>query len=240
MAVQTETRPVSGFSKLRIQGYGEVILTQGEQESLTIQADKYILQRIRSIVRDRRLTLGFDLAWWEWITWWINWMTVSDRSIRYQIGMKKVESLASEGSVVLKSGPILAEGLKLSVSGSAEVEIERIQALNCEIVVSGSSEIEIRQIECGELTTRINGSGEIELAGQAGQHTMRVSGSGKIEAQDLETRVTDIHVSGSATALVNAVEQLGVQISGAGTVRYRGDPQVSQSITGVGSVTRIT
>ena len=240
MPVQIETRPVSGFSKLRIQGYGEVVLTQGEQESLTIQADTAILQRIRSEVRAGRLTLGFDLAWWEWITWWITWMTISDRSIRYQIGMKTVESLAGEGSLVLKSGPVLAEGLNLSVSGSAEVEIERIQALKCDIAVSGSSEIGIRQLECGELATRIGGSGGIELAGQAGHHTIRVSGSGKIEAQDLETRVTEIHVSGSATALVNVVERLAVQISGAGNVRYRGDPQVSQSITGVGSVTRIT
>ena len=56
----SETRPVSGFNKLVLKGVGSVILTQGAQESLVIEADPDIRSRIRSEVRDGTLTISYD------------------------------------------------------------------------------------------------------------------------------------------------------------------------------------
>ena len=42
--VVTENRPVSGFDGVSHTGIGRVIITQGEEESLTIEADDNILE----------------------------------------------------------------------------------------------------------------------------------------------------------------------------------------------------
>ena len=54
---------------------------------------------------------------------------------------------------------------------------------------------------------------------------LHISGSGSVQNSDLETADTDIHISGSGKASVNATRSLGVNISGSGSVFYRGQPQ---------------
>ena len=45
--IRTETREVSGFDRVDLAGFGDLVLTQGEEESLTIEASPDILERSR-------------------------------------------------------------------------------------------------------------------------------------------------------------------------------------------------
>ncbi len=219
MTVRSETRPVSGFSKVLVQGYGEVTLVQGENEGLTIEAEEELLPKIKSEVSNGRLTLGFDLQWREWITWWFNSAATPNKTIRYTIEMKTVEQLLFEGSCTL--------------------EAERLSSEACELSVSGSARIKIRQADCRKLVTCISGSGNMSLAGKADAHDIHVNGSGEIEAEDLETQQSQIRISGSGRAQVNAAQKLSVEISGSASVSYRGQPQIQPRISGSGSIRAI-
>ena len=55
--VASETRPVSGFTGIDLSGTGEVIIEQGETESLTIEADDNVLPVLTSEVEDSVLRL---------------------------------------------------------------------------------------------------------------------------------------------------------------------------------------
>ncbi len=46
--VITESRDVSGFDSVSLTGIGRVIITQGDKESLTIEADDNLLEYITS------------------------------------------------------------------------------------------------------------------------------------------------------------------------------------------------
>ena len=56
--VITESRDVSGFDSVSLSGIGRVIITQGDDESLTIETDDNLMKYITSEVRDGTLELG--------------------------------------------------------------------------------------------------------------------------------------------------------------------------------------
>lgn len=219
MARLTETRDVYDFTQFVIEGFGDAEVIQSDVESLEVEADEAILERLKAEVRDGRLILGLDLEWWEWLTYWATWMTITDKQVRYRISLKTFEGAAIKGSGSVTAGPVSGETCRLSISGSGRMTFERIETV--------------------ELQTQISGSGNISVAGQAGRHEIRISGSGDVAALDLETKETEVHISGAGKASVNALDGLDVRISGSGDVNYTGDPKLNQSISGAGRIRHV-
>src|SRR5258705_10697028 len=58
-------RPVSGFAAVALEGSGEVVITQGASEGLTIEAEDNLLPLITSEVKDGVLRLDFNRADWR-------------------------------------------------------------------------------------------------------------------------------------------------------------------------------
>jgi hypothetical protein len=129
---------------------------------------------------------------------------------------------------------------KISVSGDCDItsqgQISGQEEL--ELKVSGSGDIAM-QVSLPKVHSTISGSGGLTLKGQATEFDVRVSGSGDVNCFDLATDNTDVQISGSADAEVNASKQLNVRVSGAGNVEYKGNPAVSQKISGAGSVKKV-
>lgn len=216
MAVMTETRDVSGFSEVVVQGLGDATIIQGDEEGLVIEADEAIISRIGSEVRGNRLVLGLDLAWWEWLTWWFTWIFMPNKLVTYTIRLREFSGA--------------------SISGSGTIEADELRAQSCRFGISGSGKVEIGCLEADSVDTRISGTGNIMMAGRARRQAIHISGSGSVQNSDLVTADTDIHISGSGKASVNATQSLGVNISGSGSVFYRGQPQMSQHISGSGRI----
>ncbi len=61
----TETREVSGYDAIEIEGYGNLIITQGETESLEIEAEDNILPHITTKVRNGTLHIRYDDNRWR-------------------------------------------------------------------------------------------------------------------------------------------------------------------------------
>ena len=66
MAQISQAREVQDFDEISLRWPGELVIVQGEEESLVIEADEALLPKLRSDVRDRRLELTAR-SWWEWI-----------------------------------------------------------------------------------------------------------------------------------------------------------------------------
>lgn len=216
MARLTESFDVHDFTQIVMEGFGEAEVTQSDIESLEVEADEAILERLKTEVRDGQLILGLDLEWWEWLTYWATWMAIADKKVLYRISLKSFEGAEIKGSGSLKAGPVSSTNCRLSIAGSGKMVFEQLETI--------------------ELQTRIRGSGDVRLVGQAGRHEIHISGSGDVAALELETKETEIHIAGAGKAVVHAEDSLDVHISGSGDVRYAGDPKLSQSIAGSGSI----
>lgn len=207
--VVTETRQVSGFNALSFAGLGEVIITQGQTESLTIEAEDNIVPQIKTEVRNGTLRIGFNRDKWQ------DWVAPT-KPIKFNLSVKDMTTIES--------------------SGLGSIQIAGFKTNKLTLGISGAGNIKITNLDASSVSTSINGTGSIELAGKAAQQVSTLSGIGSYQAGDFATQQADINISGAGSATVWASEALDVTISGAGSVSYYGNPTVKKSITGLGAV----
>ena len=203
----TETREVSNFDSIDLSGSGEVIVTQGGGESLTIETDDNVMEHVKAEVEGGTLKLGFEEG--------LN--LIDHTRLIFTVGVDDLESL--------------------KISGSGDIESDMIETTRLDATISGSGDVQIGTLTADEVKAKISGSGEIDLAGEATAQDITISGSGKYRAGDLRGESVEVSISGSGDATVWATDSLDVNISGSGSVDYYGRPSMNTSGSGSGSVT---
>jgi hypothetical protein len=239
MALKTEKRNVSDFHAIELAGTGtlEIVQDPAAPESLVIEADEAVLAKLKSVVSDGVLHLGFDMPLLEWIGWGLEWLLTADKTIRYRVSLKDISAVTLSGAAHVKSAGLKASGdFRLVTSGAGKAELGELASAGCRLVISGTGNLAIGRLQAKELAATISGTGDVEATGSADTFDLRISGAGKIRAGGLQTRKTHITISGTGNAEVAASESLDVSISGTGDVRYYGSPQVTQSVSGTGKV----
>jgi len=211
--VITETRQVSNFDSIELSGSGEVILTQGSSESLTIETDDNVMEYIEAKVENGTLKLGL--------------VTGFPTGVNIQTYTRLIFYVSANNLT------------GLSTSGSGQIETDNIEADRLDLSVSGSGTIQITDLLASELRADISGSGGINLGGDVAVQDVDVSGSGNYEAGEVCSASVKVSVSGSGNAIVCAIETLDASVSGSGNVNYYGSPEINVSDSGSGNVNHL-
>jgi hypothetical protein len=213
----TEKREVSGFDRVHIRDIGELIVTQGEKESLIVEADADLISKVKSEVRGGVLNLEVGRGWLDKLS--LGLSELAGKRVKYYLTVREIR--------------------ELKISGKGDITADKIDSDQLSVGISGKGNVNIAFLNTGKLSVGISGHGEFSSAGNVVHQEIRVSGSGDYHAVDLESQSTVIKISGHGNASVWAIEELEAIISGHGKVEYRGSPSVSHSISGVGSVRQI-
>jgi hypothetical protein len=206
--VITETRDVRNFSALSLTVVGDLTITQGQTEALTIEAEDNIVPHIKAEVRNGTLFISFDRENWQ------------DRfqptkPIKFNLALKDLTAMESSGAENIKSASLKTNRLTMKLNGAGNVKIARLEA--------------------SEIVTVINGAGNVDLAGQVTRQEVTLNGVGSYRAGDLNSQIAKIAVNGVGGATLWAREGLDVRIAGVGGVSYYGNPTVTKDVTGVGA-----
>ncbi len=205
----TETRELTVFTRIAIEGSGDAVVLFGQEPSIIVQADDNLLEYILTDVEDGTLKLRLRHP--------DKHASFRNRTaIRYTITTPSVEALG--------------------IAGSGSVNCTGLHAAEFDIDIAGSGTITLDDMTCGTVTIDIAGSGDVRMSGVADRQSIDIAGSGNISAGDLKTERTRIEIAGSGDATVWATERLNVSIAGGGDVRYYGSPSLSKSVDGMGSV----
>jgi hypothetical protein len=243
MSTITATREVHGFTEVVLRGYGDLDVEQREdalgRETIEIEADEELVRRILTEVRGNRLVLGFSMPWYEWLTWWFQWLFLPSRKIRYRLAAGRLEALSISGAGTVTLPRLDSRRLDLRISGAGRIRGSALKVGELAARVSGSGKVELAGT-ADRCEVSISGSGNVELTGRAERCEIAISGSGNVRAADLEAKSVTARISGSGSLTTNAAETLDVNISGAGSVRYRGNPRISQRISGAGQIRPLT
>ncbi len=202
----TETRAVSDFNAVDFAFIGDLSITQGNEESLTITGDDNIVPLIRTTVRDGVLHIDASPA------------NIGRTVIplRYELTVKELNAV--------------------SLSGLGNIEVDSLESPDVSLGLSGAGSLNVGNLAANNLAVNMSGLGSANLAGEVNRQAVNVSGAGSYYARDLRSQATAVQISGLSSAEVQAVETLDASISGAGSIKYAGDPQVSQNISGLGSI----
>jgi len=203
----TESRDVSNFDRLVLNGSGEVVITQGEEEALSVETDDNVMPYITTEVKRGILYLGVDTE---------KVKTISPTRLRFTLNVKDL--------------------VGLDISGLGEITAASLDTHGLDIEIDGSGDVQIDSLATEKVEVRIDGSGKVKLAGKATGQDITINGTGKYLTGDLRSDTVKITVSGSGDAVVWATTTLDAHINGSGSVNYYGSPTVDLSGSGSGKM----
>lgn len=203
--VVTEDRPVKEFDALRVSGSFEVIIEQGNEESLRIEADENLMEIIETDVRSGTLIIHTEEN------------VIRAESLKAYITFIDLYDIEISGAVELDCiGDLAFEDLFIEASGATEIDLDLNTEL-LEIGLSGSSEIDLSGT-ASEMTIDASGAAELfaeDLELKTCYLSISGAGSAVVNVSDL----LDIDISGAASVKYKGEPRISQRVSGAAKVR---------------------
>ena len=163
----TENRELGSFHSVDLRTVGNISLTQGSNQSLVIRADRDVLEKLKTELRDGTLIISS------------RWNIREANAPEISIEMKSIRALTISGSGVIRGdNRFVSKAVDLSISGSGDMLLE-LKAEQLDTKVSGSGNMSL-ELEAKTVAARISGSGDIEMSGMAASLETKISGSGSL------------------------------------------------------------
>ncbi len=184
--VQKENRDVSGFDAIRVGGAFEVILTQGNSESLVVEADANLMPLIRTEVRNHVLIIDTEknIRNAEDLNLYITFKTLKNLRLSGAVEVKSENNIRTDALRIEGSGAsevtldLITDELSCEFSGACEINLSG-SAATCDINLTGASEVDAYDFEIGTLDIEISGAGDADV-NVTGDLRARVSGAGTV------------------------------------------------------------
>jgi hypothetical protein len=206
--VVSETRQVSGFDKISVEYPAKVLISQGNTETLKVEAEDNVLPGLKTEVKGNELRIYYKSP---------------DGKHVNPTKMAVITITAKELSA-------------LNFSSAGESTVNGLKSDDLIVSLSGAGNVKLNEIAIGNLSISLSGAGSATASGTADDLSVNISGFGGFNGKDLQTSTASVNISGAGSATVSAEDTLNASISGAGSVSYYGSPDVSKQISGVGSV----
>lgn len=244
--INSEERTVQDFTRVELKSIGNLTISQGDVESLTVKADDNLLPYITTDVVAGTLEIGTKQ----------NTNINPTQAIEYHLTVKSLSSvtlagfgnidadkLSSDtlqvkltGSGDIHIGELTGENLNMNLTGFGNVSIDSAEVAKPTIDLSGSGDIKIGSLKATALALTISGFGNASVSGTTSSETIKLTGSGNYHGGDLQSDEATVIISGFGNATVWAATDLDLRVTGSGNVEYYGDPRLSQTVTGFGKI----
>lgn len=153
--VGRETRAVSGFHAVQLQGEGEIDVTFGDTEGVSIEADDNFLPLIGTHVENGILIIDLDDAHQP-----MNLQPT--RSIRFAIAAKALDGFEIRGHGTLVAKDVKADRVTVTIHGCGDVRLTG-EAREQIATITGSGNIDTRDLRTAYTHAEIKGSGNISV-----------------------------------------------------------------------------
>jgi len=204
--VETEERDVSDFHKIHLSGIGNLIITQGEEESLMIEADDNIMPIIEADVLGDELNIGFKRGY----------TFTPSATVKFYLTVVDLDEISLSGAGNIDCEDFRTEVLQFDVSGAGDLDFD-LDAERVEVVVSGAGNIILSgKVDSQEI--EINGAGKYDGEDlESRQCEIRVSGAGSATVDVSE--LLDVEINGVGNVYYTGNPSVTQDISGLGKIR---------------------
>ena len=207
--ITKETRNVGSYTAVSSSGFWDVMIAYGESNSIQLEGDENLLPYIETKVENGKLA----------------------------IKSKKNANLRSKNKLTIYVSLTRMTGISLSGSGDMIGKGKFENSGNTDVKLSGSGSINVEFEKVASLDLSISGSGNIRLSGSSREVNAKISGCGNSDCSGLNTDAATAMISGSGNIKVYANQKVEARISGSGNVYYRGAANdISKHVSGSGRV----
>ena len=206
----SEDRSISSFSKLSIHGVFNLYLSQGDKESLRIEAGEQTMDKITTRNDGEQLIIeleeGFELFDRDQIN---IYLTITD-----------LDSFEFEGVGNIKTETVLRlKDLDLKGDGVGNTKLE---------------------LEADRIDAEFNLVGNVTLSGKVETIDLKNNGLGNVDAADLKAQFMTLDSNGIGKVEVYCEQEISITANGIGKVTYSGDAEVKKlDRNGIGKVEKM-
>jgi len=166
--VKTETRTVSGFDSVDVNGAGTLNITQSGTESLTVTADDNILPMIHSDVSGGTLSLGPQSV-----------TLLNSTQLTYTLTVRSLKQISAHGATSVSASGLNTSSLSVTMDGAPKAQLSG-QAQSQDIHISGTGQYDASGLSSRTANVQIDGVGNAVLA-VSDSLSADVSPAGKVE-----------------------------------------------------------
>jgi hypothetical protein len=206
--VVAQTREVSGFDAVEVAYPAQVLIKQGNAESLKIEAEDNLLPNLKTQVRNGTLEIFY----------------------------KRENGKHVNPTKTVKITIVVKDLNHVDFTSAGELTIEKLKTDNLDVSLSGAGNLKLDGVQVNGLGVSLSGAGSMAASGTAEDLDLNISGFGDFKGADLHGQVARVNISGAGSATVWVDEELTAGISGAGSISYYGSASVTKQISGVGGV----
>lgn len=205
-----QTHELADFDEISSVGPQDIVITQGDAYEVRSEGSPEALGLLEVVVEDGELIIRPKGEY----GFGFDWGRLS--SAKFHVTMPRLE--------------------QVSVAGSGNVTVDRIEGEDFAATIAGSGTLAIAALAVDEAEFQIGGSGNLSVSGTAREADISIGGSGEIQAQGLSVQTADVSIAGSGDVDLTVQEDAGVSIMGSGDVNILGPGRCSVSRMGSGEV----
>ena len=190
-------RDVTGVREIRLTTPGTLHIRQGSRESLEIDADSSVLQRIQTRIDGDILTIRLRRPLFG----------LFHGRIEYYLTIDDLDSVLT--------------------TSSGDVDIDSVTTRELELASDSSGDIRVGSIKAEFLDVRLTSSGDLSIrSGRVTSQRIRCSSSGDFRAADVMSDTAEVTLTSSGDAHMHVTQRLTARLSSSGDLRLKGSPVI--------------
>ncbi len=210
VAAAPQTYEVESFEEISTVGPQDIVITRGDAYQVRSEGSPEALGLLEVVVDDGELIIrpkgDYGLGF--------DWDRLS--SAKFHVTMPRLQ--------------------QLSVAGSGNVTVDRVEGDDFSANIAGSATLAIAALAVDEANFRIGGSGNVVAAGTAREANVSIGGSGEVQADKLSVETAEVSIAGSGDVALTVQEEADISIMGSGDADISGPARCSVSRMGSGNV----
>lgn len=193
--IAKETRDITTFEKVTVNGNFEVTLVSGDAGTIKLEGEDNLLALITTEVKNGTLTIDSKHS---------QFLKPSrNKTITIKVPVQSITEVVLNGSGTINVKKRIKNDIKAVVDGSGSINLTTSN---------------------NDVAAWVLGSGEINIEGKTQTLDCRVIGSGTVVATSLEANYVSALVSGCGDVKANSIKSIKGRISGSGNIAFAGEP----------------
>ena len=165
--IVSQERSLTGFTGVAVSGIAHVIITQGDNESVRVETDDNIIDRVETSVSASVLNIALEKG------------SYSGIKVTVYVTMKQITSLTCDGTAdFTTTGQIQTDAISIKIRGTGNASLSGT-AKTESIDIAGTGNIHGFGLASTDCSVRIAGSGNAEV-NVAHQLDVSISGVGNV------------------------------------------------------------
>lgn len=237
---------INDVAAVVVSGGGHLRVVQGDTESLRVEAEPDVIERVRVDLTNHTLNLSVKnkdeqaFGFSRWLSW-LHYDHHDNEQVEYLLQVKNLNYLELSGASHATLGNWVGKNMVVKASGAADVTFAKLTLDDLFVGVSGATKLRVQKLTTSKLKFELSGAANIDVYAESQSKFLKIgaSGASNVHAKLLTVAQADVEASGASSVELKVTEFLKASASGASNIRYLGQPKLDGHDSGASHIKAI-